>query len=232
MPWAAERISTIAMMAIAPKPWKERGIMIFFSLAYDKIRLDLFKSITGLHIFPEDAVDHSGNGHIGTYLLVYHIDTFTGVVSLRDHVQLQLGGLDRIALADHISECTVAAVQRIAGDQQIAQIDGSGIVGPFSVRDGVRLAFVHPYFDVADAYFAQKARHFIGAIGDQHAEEIVPIFESVRDAGAQGIDIFEDGGILNAINVLVDHGIQVFRRKTGCEFAGYRFILAGKGQIG
>jgi len=50
-------MSTIAMMAMDPKLVKESGIQPFFTgindpLSSDKVRLNLFKSTTGLHIFP------------------------------------------------------------------------------------------------------------------------------------------------------------------------------------
>jgi hypothetical protein len=43
-------MSTIAMMAMDPKLVKESGIQSLLSL--DKVRLNLFKSTTSLHIFP------------------------------------------------------------------------------------------------------------------------------------------------------------------------------------
>ena len=60
--------------------------------------------------------------------------------------------------------------------------------------------------------FRRKPAIFlIGTIGDQHAEEIIPVFEPMGDPGAERIDILEDGGILDAINVLIDHGIECTR---------------------
>jgi len=45
-------MSTIAMMAIGPNPWKESGIKLCLFYLLDKVRLNLFHSYPHINIFP------------------------------------------------------------------------------------------------------------------------------------------------------------------------------------
>ena len=48
-------------------------------------------------------------GYIGLIGFVGFDDAFGGIKTLSDHVHFKLGGFDRIALSDHITEGAVAA---------------------------------------------------------------------------------------------------------------------------
>src|SRR5579863_1311101 len=197
IPCATDRTSTIAMMAHAPNPVKERGIVVLLCL--DKIRLDLFKSTTSLHIFPKYAVDHVRNRHLGSYFFVYQMNALACIVSFRDHIQFQLGRPDGVTLPDHVPKGPIPAEQRVTGNKKITQIDGGGIVVP-------------------DTHLPQKPGHFVGTIRDQYTEEIIPVLQSVSDAGPQGINILQDRSILYSIHIRIDHRIQVIRREIRRQF--------------
>src|ERR1700722_7737010 len=81
------------------------------SYTLDKIRLNLFKSRPSFNIFPQNPVDHACDRHFCLYLFVYQMNTLTGVIPLRDHVQFQLGCLDGVPFPDHVPKGPVAAIQ-------------------------------------------------------------------------------------------------------------------------
>ena len=81
-------------------------------------------------------------------------------------------------------EPPVAAVDRVARDEQVAQVGRDLRVAPFG---GVALL--------------QEARHLARAVGDQHGEEVVPVAQPHGDADGQGVDVLQDGAVLDAVEV-------------------------------
>ncbi len=105
----------------------------------------------------EDAVDGVGDRHVDIEFLVYLIDTCRRVVAFRHHRHLDHGAFYGVSLADHRSERPVAAEFRVAGDQQVAQIDR----GVEVARRGV--GALH------------EATHLHGAVGDEYRHEVVAV---------------------------------------------------------
>ena len=106
----------------------------------------MFKARGWGKLFPKYPKQGFGNGHFGANLFVGHENTFTGIVPLGHHIHFQLGRPHRITLADHIAKRTVAAVWRITGYQQIAQVYRRCIVGRFAMRYRVfAIMYAHLY---------------------------------------------------------------------------------------
>src|SRR6185312_11178621 len=63
------------------------------------------------NMFPEYPVDSFGNGHVGLHLPVDPVDAVAAIVSFSHHIEFKFCGLNRISFSDHISECTVAAIE-------------------------------------------------------------------------------------------------------------------------
>ena len=82
--------------------------------------------------------------------------------------------LDAVASADHRAKNAVAREIGVAGHEQVAQVDG----------------IVDDAFDRVDG--AEETVHLLHGIGDQDALEVVAIFQTVADAGCDGVDVFQD----------------------------------------
>jgi hypothetical protein len=52
--------------------------------------LNLIEPFTGRHLLPKDTVNSFSNGHVGIYIFIDLKNTFTGIVSLCDHIHFQL----------------------------------------------------------------------------------------------------------------------------------------------
>ena len=96
------------------------------------------------------------------------------VVALSYHFHLYLCILDAVASADHGAKYAVAREIGVAGHEQVAQVDG----------------VVDDAFDRVDG--AEETVHLLHGIGDQDALEVVAIFQTVADAGCDGVDVFQD----------------------------------------
>src|SRR5690606_4421956 len=114
----------------------------------------------------------------------YLLNTIRRIISLRDHIHLQLGRPDRISFADHITKCTVSAELRIDGNQQIAEI------GRLVDLPANRM------------YNSQKTGHFPNRVGHQYGLKIITESYAVTDTGSHSVDIFKYGGVFCPINIV------------------------------
>ena len=104
-------------------------------------------------------------------------------VAFRHHRHFVEGAFDRASVADQKSQPPVAAVYRVAGHQQVAQ-----------VARYERVAF-------RGVTLLQETAHLARAVGDQHRQEVVSVAQSHGDADRQGVDVLQDGGIFDAVKV-------------------------------
>ena len=85
--------------------------------------------------------------------------------------------------------------------------------------------------DVVNTQFPKKSGHLIGTIGNQHAEKIVAVFQPMRNARPQCINILQDRSKLYPINIPIDHRVEIFRSEKVGYLPGGGFIVPRKGQI-
>ena len=77
-----------------------------------------------------------------------------------------------------------------------------------------------------------EAGDFLGGIGYQDRLEVVAVFQAVADAGGDGIDILQGRGILNAVKIVGNRGLDEVAGEFLGDGPGSVFVGAGDGQIG
>ena len=139
----------------------------------------------GLHFGPfvENAVDGFENRHVHLQRFIDFVHTFRAIIALGNHFHLDLRTFHRIAATNHFAKGAVAAEFAVGCHEQIAQI-GAVVDAP---RRGI-----HRF---------EKTFHFLYGVGEKHRLEVVAIFQPVANAGSDGINIFQHGGIFNADDV-------------------------------
>ena len=107
----------------------------------------------------------------------------------------------------------VARESRVGCDEQVAQVDAVADLARTGV-DGV-----------------DEALHLADGVADQHGQEVVAGLEAVDDAGGDGVDVFEDGGVLYAVHVAGGDGVGVLALDAAGEVGGAVDVLAADGEI-
>ena len=74
----------------------------------DECLLYLVESFARFNIFPENPVNSSRYGHIGTYCFIDQEDALAGIITFGHHIHFQQGRLNRISLPNHITESPVS----------------------------------------------------------------------------------------------------------------------------
>src|SRR5574344_747873 len=123
--------------------------------------------------------------------LINIFEAFGSVISLCNHFHFDLCTFYAISFPDHGSENTVATEIGIAGDEEVSKINGIVNVS-LNGENGCEETF-----------------HFLYGIGSQNGLEIVSIFQSVANAGSNGINVFQNGSIFNADNVCAGFCLDV-----------------------
>ena len=99
-------------------------------------------------------------------------DAVGGEIAFGNLGHLVQGIANRAAVPDQQAQFAVAAVNRITGHQQVAQVGrGAG-------------------FALVGVAFPQEPGHFHRTVGDQYREEIVPVAQSDSHADGYGVDVF------------------------------------------
>ena len=137
----------------------------------------------GTDAFVEDVVDSVEDGHVDVAVAVDFLHALGAEIALGNHLHLNLGALDAVALANHGSEGTVAREVGVARDEQVTHVDGVGNVALHGVDN------------------LQETGHFLHGIGHEDGLEIVAELQSVADARSDGVDVFQHRRILDADNV-------------------------------
>ena len=119
------------------------------------------------------------------------LHTLGAEIALGNHLHLNLCGLHAVAFANHGTEGAVAREVRIAGDEQVAQVAAIDDVA----LDGV--------------YHLEEAGHLLYGIGHEDCLKVVAELETVADAGGNGIDVLQDGAVLDADDVGRGLGLDV-----------------------
>ena len=126
--------------------------------------------------YPIDGVSYR---HVYVELFVYLVDTCRRVVALRYHRHLYHGAFYGVSLAYHRSECPVTAEIRIAGHQQVTQIN----------------RFI--YVSVQRMYRIQETVHLLDSVGNQYGLKVVAVFQSAANTGGDSIYVFEYRTVLD-----------------------------------
>ena len=117
-------------------------------------------------------------------------------------------------MADEQSQPPVAAVDRVAGHQQVAQIAR------------------HQRVALGRVALFQKTAHLSGAVGDQHREEVVAVTQPDGDADREGVDVFQDGGVLDAVQVGRVAQVNVVRGEFLAQHLGVLRVGADHREVG
>ena len=112
-------------------------------------------------------------------MLVDFLDTLRTVVTFSDHFHFNLCALYGISLTDHCAECPVTAEIRIAGHQQVTQIN----------------RFI--YVSVQRMYRIQETVHLLDSVGNQYGLKVVAVFQSAANTGGDSIYVFEYRTVLD-----------------------------------
>ena len=134
-------------------------------------------------------------------------------ITFRDHLHLQLCGLDRISVSDHGSEHTVAGEIGVHSDQQVAHINrvGDTAVGR---HDGL-----------------EEALHLLYGVCHEYRLEVVALLQSVAYTCANGIYILKHGAVFDALDVGADRGLHVLSCKDGRHHSTVHRASAPDGEI-
>ena len=181
----------------------ERGIALFIYLskaqlfekgaAWDEgcrgaasfqTRRKAFDFRTGGSISIEDIIDGIKDGHFHLIAFVAFVHAFDTEIPFRHHIHLHLCGTHAVTSSDHLSEDAVAGEIAVARHEEVAQIGTADDTAVCGIQ--CREAFLH----------------FLHGVGDEDTEEIVAIAQSQANAGSDGIDILQDGGVFYADDIL------------------------------
>ncbi len=123
----------------------------------------------------QDAVHRLGNGDVHLVLLVQGVDALRPREALGHHVHLEDRRFHGVALADHRAERSVAAVRAVGRDEQVSEV-------------GTAL-------DVAVDLVNRREEplHFLARVADKHADEVVPVPQTVRHPRRNRVHVLEHG---------------------------------------
>ena len=139
----------------------------------------------------EDVIDSVEDGHVDVAVAVDFLHALGAEITLGNHLHLNLGTLDAVALANHGSEGAVAREVGIARDEQVTHVYGIGNVALHGADN------------------LQETGHLLHGIGHEDGLEIVAELQSVADARSDGIDVFQHRRILDADDVGRRLGLDV-----------------------
>lgn len=146
----------------------------------------------------KDIVNRVENRHIDLSLGVNFLHTLGTIIAFGNHFHLHLRLLNRVAVTNEGAERVVAAVMRVASNEQVTQID----------------RIVDRTWCIAHG--RNKAVHLLSGITHQDRLEVVAILQSMTDAGSNSIDILQHRSVFNAKHIFVSSSLNVV---TGMELA-------------
>ena len=143
------------------------------------------------------------------------MDTLSAVVPFGDHVHLHLSGTDAVALTDHITKGTIAAIAGVGRDEEVTEIDG--------LRD-VTTDEMHGTDEVA---------HLRDSIRYQHGLEVISLIHPVADTSSDSIDILQHRCVLDTDDVTADSAVDVVvAEDLFAQHLGLSHIKAADRQVG
>ena len=119
------------------------------------------------------------------------LHTLCTEVALGNHLHLDLCRLDTVALPNHRTKRAVAREVRVACHQQVTQIDtviDTAVIQRIDCRE--------------------ETVHLLHGIGHEHSLEVITVLQSATDTCCDGIDILQDGGILDTHHVTGGLGLD------------------------
>ena len=147
------------------------------------------------------------DGHVDVAVAVDFLHTLSAEIALGNHLHLDLGALDAVALAYHGAEGAVAREIGVARDEEVAHIDAVGNVALDGIDDG------------------QESRHLLHGIGHEDCLEVVAELQTIADAGGNGIDILQHGAVFDANDV--GRGLGLDERTAEDIGKGLRLVAVG-----
>ena len=154
------------------------------------------------------------DGHVDVHVAVDLLHTLGAEESLGNHLHLNLGRFHAVAFADHGTKGAVAGEIAVTGHQQVAHIDGIVDV------------------TVEGSHGTEETVHLKRGIRHQYGLEVVTVFQTRTDTGGNGIDILQNGGILDADDIGGGFGLDVFGGDKAGKSLGLLFIGTTDSEVG
>ena len=147
--------------------------------------------------------------------LVDLMDTLSAVVPFGDHVHLHLSGTDAVALTDHITEGTIAAIAGVGRDEEVTEVDG--------LRD----------VTTDEVYGTDEVAHLRDSIRYQHGLEVISLIHPMTDTSGDSIDILQHRCVLDTDDVTADSAVDVVvAEDLFAQHLGLSHIEAADRQVG
>lgn len=152
--------------------------------------------------------------HVDEMFLIDLVHALGAEIAFGNHLHFGLSTFDGVATPDHGAEGMVARESGVGGNQEITEVSGVGDIAGYRM-DGIN-----------------KAAHLLDGVGKENGLEIVAILEAVANTGHDGVDVLEDGGVLNADDVGGEGILQVAVGENGGKCFGLGGVGAGNGEAG